>query len=735
MKNMYRKDRGSILILASLFTFLTLLLAFTLFKVLPVEYNAAQKSRIDIAGHYAIDAGVKDAVAWIESRPQGTEINETALAEFNAAFGGVNELVNNWTYSVNIELIEVGHYGVTSEAFFRGEKVREAKVQLIREGFAQYALFIDHWQNEDAPAGSALPVYFMGENQLTGPFHTNDFFVLGHKTDNYFDDGGASFVSGPFARMTHAGATDILGDGVPGESDGNAYVTEADPTNYNTSADTVPYNEDGAIEQRYQRVVEGGRGNLGKVAPIFFPNTAQDNMGVDLREKARGDIPFTGILDRGVYLATSESFETTGGVYVVGNSDVELTLDANGNQVQKILQEHIENAYFEVEEVEVERPRYVPEEVTTPPEFVNEVIIVPETQLVIVGYNEDVIVAGDGITTTVQTPIYEEQIVDVPQVVSVPYDPELHGLGPWTIYVEDEDNPIVYTTSILNQIPEEEYDPEIHIIQPQPAGDRLYEVVEVTEDAGYQVPAGFTIEGVGGANVPKDHTVFLDHEELKAVVSSGNLNGVLFVDGNIDSFKGTTKGAVTDGPDGHTYSGRTVVAAPELGKNIQITGDLLRFYNGGGDIQGPNKTLKPGEIPSNDAHSLGLIGHDVEINVGYQTNDTNPLNLYAVILAGSGKYDPSGNPILDSDGRHIVSGGFGANPSRLDTNPLLVGRFHLYGGLIEGNARPWFEAPNGVDLEGYEGTLIYDPAAVGLQNFPATYTTKVVRYSEYTDYD
>ena len=94
MKNMHRKDRGSILILASLFTFLTLLLAFTLFKVLPVEYNAAQKSRIDIAGHYAIDAGVKDAVAWIESRPQGTEINEAALAEFNAAFGGVNELVD-----------------------------------------------------------------------------------------------------------------------------------------------------------------------------------------------------------------------------------------------------------------------------------------------------------------------------------------------------------------------------------------------------------------------------------------------------------------------------------------------------------------------------------------------------------------------------------------------------------------------------------------------------------------
>jgi hypothetical protein len=727
MTNTRQKNRGSILILASLFTFLCLLLAFTLFKILPVEYNAAQKSRIDIAGHYALDAGVKDAILWIETRPRGTVFTQQLLNDYNSTLGAERELVNNWTYTTNIELLGVGHFGITSQALYRNEKVREVKAQIIREGFSQYALFIDHWrEDENAPPDDGPMVYGLGEKLITGPFHTNDYFILAHQTSDHFDDGKKSFVSGPFARMTHAGETG-------GDGDGNAYLAFGGGINNDSSA--VPYNEGGAIDERYQRIVEGGRGNLSKVPTIDFPDTARDRDGNDLREKARGNEPFSGVLDRGVYVAADEGNQVKGGVYIVGDSEIELALDTNGNQVQKIDQAHMENAYFEVEEIEVEQPRFIPQQTNEPPEFVDEVIMTEVPTTVIVGYDSSTVVAGDGITTTTETPIYDTVLQEVPQIVSVPYDPDIHGTGPWTIYVEDPDNPIVYTTNTLNPIAEEDYDPDLHVIIPQPAGDRLYEVVEVTEDAGYQVPSGFNIEG-GSASVSKGSTVLLDHEENLAKVMSGNLNGVTFADGNIESFKGTNKGSVTDGPDGQGFKGRAVVAAPELNKNIQITGDVLQFYDGGGDNQGPNKTLLPGELPANDYHSLGLIAHDVELNVDYPTSETSPLIVYSVILAGHGKYDSNGNPILD-DGRHIVTGGFGTNSTRLVSNPLPIGRFELYGGIIEGNAHPWFLAPNGPDdLEGFEGELHYDPAAAaGLQNFPATYTTRVVRYSEYADYD
>lgn len=739
MKIMNRKNRGSILILASLFTFLTLLLAFTLFKVLPVEYNAAQKSRVDISGHYALDAGVKDAIAWIESRPQGTYFNQDLLDDEynNTSLGEETQLVNNWSYKTNIELLGIGHFGITSEAFYRGEKVREVKAQIIREGFSQYALFIDRWRDETDL--DAQMVYGLGENLITGPFHTNDFFVLAHQSGTAgFTAGGEPFVSGPYARMTHARITEDRSGEVDFEGDGNAYVRPPNIENFNAYAVDVPYDENGFLEDRYQRVVEGGKGNIYQVESINFPDTATDRDGNDLREKSRGDIPYSGQLEEGVFIATDGANDVKGGVYVVGDSEIELALDANGNQVQKIEQEHSELAYYEIEEVEVERPNYVAEQTYDPPEFVDEVIMVEVPRNVIVDYNTTVTVV-DGITTTTQTPVYETVYVEVPQVTSVPYDPDIHGDGPWTIWVEGGD-PITYTTTNMTPITEEEYDPDNpnHQQVSQPAGNRLYEVVEVSEDAGYQIDNSFTVEGGGGYSVPKDSTVLLDYEEQVAKVSTGNLNGVTFVDGNIESFKGTVKGAVVDGPDGHTFNGRTVVAAPDASLGVQVTGDILQYFDGGGDLQGPNRTLKKGAQPPNAAHALGLIGHTVEVAADYQTTDTNPLWMYAVILAGRGHYKPDGDPVLDDDGLHKVTGGFGTLASLMQENSRFVGRFKLVGGLLEGNVRPWYRAYGAgtSGLKGFQGNLIYDPAAAGgLQNFPATNNTKVVRYSEYADYN
>jgi len=729
-----RRKRGSILIIASLFTFLTLLAAFTLFKVLPMEFNAAKKARVDLTAHYTLDAGLKDALAWIELQPPNVFLTDDQLAEYNSTFGSRGEFTSDWENEVRIERIERGHYGIVSTAYFRDQKVREARAQVVREGFERYALFIDHWRYEDNPTSDL--VYVMGENLITGPFHTNDHFVLMHPDTGGFGatTGLDPFVSGPYAEMTHAGLSDLQGPDLDGfELDGNVYTNNG--TSFNTATSAVPFDENGALDDRYGRVVEGGKGSLSVVEPIDFPNTAVDEGGVSLREKARGGDSFSGTLELGVYVPKDgSSHEIKGGVYVVGDAELELALDSNGNQIQRFEQQHLEEVFFETEEVQQTRPRYVEQQTNTPPAFVEQVNYQDVTRNVIVDYSEPTVSVGDGITTSVRTPIYGSETVSVPVVTSVPYDPAQHGTGPWTTYVEDVGNPIVYTTTIMNPIDEADYDPDNpnHVQQFQPAGDRLYEVVEVTEDAGFQIPGGFTVEGaVGGSSVPKDHTVLLDHEEGKAIVSAGNSNGITFVDGNIERLSGVNKGSVTDGPAGHTYTGRTIVAAPEFNKSIEITNHIRQFFDDGGAQQGPDKTLKEGELPPNARHALGLIAHSVDIKPSFSTSDTNPINIYAVVLAGHGKVNENGEPILDANGRQIVTGGFGVDPSLLEPSGPPKGRFRLYGGIIEGNAREWFAGDRGL-----EGNLIFDPAAgANLNNFPTTKILRVVRYSEYPKYD
>lgn len=736
MKVPHRKNRGSVLILSSLFTFFTLLAAITLFKVLPMEFNAAKKSRVDVNAHYALDAGVKDAVAWLESRPSGQRLTQDSLDEFNDEFGGPNDMGGNWAYTVRMERLEEGHVGITSAAFFRQSMVREAKAQVVYESLGRYALFIDTWplQNNNGQAGLGSLIYSINESLVTGPFHTNDFFVL---VSEGFEGStpAQAFVSGPYAEMTHARSTSILGEDIENfVADGNAYLNRS--AAINQTAPFVPFDEDGALEDRYQRVVEGGRGNLRKVEHIDFPNTAVDRDGIELREKARGigNLQFNeqGILELRPYVATNDDGDVLGGVYVVGDSEIRLSVDGNGNAVQTIAQEHREEAYFEAVERQIESPRLIRTTTDTPPEFLEEVVIDMVPQRVIVGYEEPTVAAGDGITQPVRIPIYEVRDVPVERIVQVPFeDVENPPPPPYVVFVVDTENPIVYDTIVLNPISEEEYNPEnpAHTVQLQEAGDREYQIVEVSSQAGYQLPQGATVEGViTGGTVPKDHTVFIDRMENTIVVSRGNLNGVTFVDGNILALSGVNKGAVTASASGlEKFAGRTIVAAPEFGKSLTIDGNLLQFFDQGGDKQGPGSTLRAGELPPNADHALGLVARNVNLSPEFQTSQARPQELYAVILAGWGARDEQGRP-LPLNGRQRTVGGFGTVAEILSGEiPFALGRFRLVGGIIEAEARPWF-----IGQRGLEGELRYDPAAAAaLTNFPSINSVKVVRYSEY----
>ncbi len=720
---------------AALFTFLTFLAAYALFTILPMEFNAAKKSRNDVLGHYAVDAGVKEAVAWLESRPRTAVFGPDQLSEFNNTFASPKELSRDWSYRAHIDTEpgNTGHFWVTSTAYFRTRKIREAKAQFVWRGFESFALFIDHWRMANDPT---VDLFFnLGENVIQGPFHTNDHFVLNVPSGAY--DGGNAFVSGPYAAMTHAGlGPDPSGDleGFPG--DGNSYLGGSGP---NSSPNAVPYNEDGAIEERYQRIVEGGRGSLSQSPSFTFPNTAVDKFGMPLRSKARGGGAFSGILETGVHVHTDESFEVTGGVYVIGNSSIELALDSNGNQLQKISQTHLAEMYYRAEDQTVLVPAPpIPSLTHNPPSTIPEVRYRIDRPTVIVGY-EPVPVEGDGMTMTIQRPIYGEgDPVEVPYIVHVPYDPSVHGDGPWTIWEASNEEGTTYVERIRVPIDESEYDPNNpdHEIDLVPAGDRLYEVVEVTEEAGYQIPAGFAVEGAtGGSSVAKEHTVFLDHHEQRAVVGTGNLNGVTFVEGNVIGLQGINKGSVTQGPHGNTYSGRVVVAGPEHGYKIDVTGHLRQFYNRGDENQGMGMTLANGKLPPNAHHALGLVARDVNLKPSFQTSSAHPLNIYALIMAGHGAInaqgqplDASGVPIETSGNRQQVFGGFGTAAELLTPAAALDrGYFHLYGGVITGNARAYF-----LGNKGLESNLIYDPAAASyFPNFARIQSLRTVRYSEY----
>lgn len=738
MKTPRNKQRGAILILASLFTFFTLLAAITLFKVLPMEFNAAKKSQIDVNAHYAVDAGVKDAVAWLESQPTGRRLTQAMLEDFNSDFGGPTAVSEHWEYTVNIERLEVGHFGITATALFRGRQVREVKAQVVKENLSQYALFIDTWPLviADGQATAQSLIYSIDDNLVTGPFHTNDLFVLASES-LAGSTGGQAFVSGPYAQMTHARTTSVLGDDLEDfVGDGNAYLGRG--LAVNNAAQDVPFNAEGAVEQRYQRIVEGGRGNLQVVEHIPFPETAVDSDGVPLREKARGvgNTQFSGqgVLGLGVYVPEDQAGEVLGGVYVVGDSELSLSIDSNGNQIQTVSQAHREEGYFESSEVEVEAPRYVRTETDTPPLFLEQLVTDTVIQRVIVGYEEPTVSAGDGITQPVSVPIYEEREVTVQRVVQVPFEDLTDPPPPpYVVFEEDTDNPFVYTTVVLNPISEEEYDasnPD-HVVALQDAGDRVYQVIEVTSEQGYTLPANAQVEGViTNGIVPKDHTVLVDQGTYR--VSHGNLNGVTFVDGNIERLSGVNKGALTAGENGLVKpSGRVIVAAPEFGKKLEITGNLLQFYDRGDQLQGPGNTLKTGELPSNADNALGLVAGEIQLSPDYRTSANRPLDIYALILAGSGQMDGQGNPQL-VNGRQPTRGGFGTHPELLESgSPLGLGRFRIFGGVIEAEARPWFLSPGGNRI-GLEGELHYDPAAAfGFNNFPSIGSVKVVRYSEY----
>lgn len=724
--------------------FVLFTLALSFFKLVPTELNSALRSKQTVTANVVAGSGVREAKVWLESQPPQKILDQLTIdREFNGGArdaaillgetwdesAGQSAAKGDWRYLVVLTLNPFAPYtfDVVSTSYFRDQAVRQVRATLARENFSHYALFIDQWDSSLLMEVSA--------GAIQGPFHTNDFFRLVVPSGHY-GSSGLPFVSGPNGVMTHSGST---GEGslpfIGLTGDGNAYYDTSNPTP-NSSASIVPYNAEGEIDSRYEKLVSGGRSNLQATEHVILPYSSDELLAQSLGGQDASSVAVPSEI--GMYVPTDSANKVVGGIYVVGDVDVVLSLDSNGDQVHTFTQSIPVEAYRYVTQQSYSDPVYgnvsrtlAVGDVYYQSETVNQTVNVQQ----IVGYQTESrtisrqvqvgqqYVSGGGGGTTVGSwqPVYETQTETVETQVPI-YDsvPESRATTVrHAVTITNPDDPMIGSTvdsyeivgyeqkvrDVENVVSKEDYEANPSAF---PDATRFYRPGP---------PKTATVTEVSGTS---PRTVVKDYDG-QTFQYTGALNGVTFVDGSVASLQGVSKGAQdTRFPEGDVFQGRYIVANPALASKgkVTIVDDLLQYYNGTNSaLRGtqPN-TLKIGSLSPNSQHALGLVSRETRLKPAA----SDPLNLYAVLLAGHsvrGSEDPQGIP--------SVAGGFGSDPTVMQ-GTYGMNEFHLYGGLVQANQMLWNQGGNGL-----KGNLTYDPAVAGdMPRFPRSNRVTTLRYAD-----
>lgn len=738
------RTRGQVLIMTAFLIFVLFTLALSFFKLVPLEFNSALRSKQAVSAGVVASSGVKEAKVWLESQPPQKILDQPTIErEFNTGArdaavllgetwdesSNSSEKRGDWRYLVVMTKNPYAPFAfdVVSTAYFEDRPVRQVRATLARENFSHYALFIDRWEPSlmmEASSGA-----------IQGPFHTNNFFRLVIPS-GFYDGPGDPFVSGPNGVMTHSGVTSHGSLPFVGEwGDGNAYYDTSVPTP-NSSEAVVPYGAEGEIESRYDKLVSGGRTNLQTTEHVILPYSSDELLAQALGGTDASAVAVPG--DIGLYVPVGAGNKVTGGIFVVGDVKIDLSINSDGDQVHTFTQSIPVEAYRYVTQQTYSEPIYGEVKRTLGvgdtyyrSESVTQTVNVQK----IVGYETESqtttrqvqvgqqYVSGGGGGTTVGSwqPVYETQTqtteVRVPIYDSVP---------------EQRSTTVRHAVTITD--PE---DPQIGSVvmsyEVRGYEERVRDVVNVVSKEEYEAnPGAFpdatrffrpgpektaTVTEVSG---PSPKTIVKDYEN-QTYHYSGSLNGVTFVDGTIASLKGVSKGAQDPRfSDGETFQGRYIAANPALASKgkITIVDDLLQFYNGpDSSLKGaiPN-TLKVGKLSPNSQHALGLVSRETHLKPAF----SDPLDLYAVIIAGH-----SVRGTENDQGIPEVAGGFGSDPSVMRSG-YGMNEFNLYGGLIQANQMLWNQSGNGL-----KGNLTYDPAVAGdMPRFPRSNRVTTLRYTD-----
>ena len=742
------RKRGQVLLLTAFFIFVLFTLALTFFKLVPMELNSALRTKQTVQAQMVADSGIREARVWLQRQDPGRVLTDAVLEdEFNRTTRDNPIPLGNtwnpdaddaarkgdWTYTVTLTRNTTNPfaYDAVSTCYFDEKPVRQARATLARENFSRYALFIDRWGDDLLMLASP--------GAIQGPFHTNDFFKL-IIPSGFYGSSTDSFVSGVDGVMTHAGATSEGGlDYVAETGDGNAYYDGSSPS-ANSSENAVPYNEDGEINSRYENIVRGGRSNLNSTEHVILPYDADELMiqSLGAQDAATANVPS----EVGLYVPEDGSGNVKGGIYLVGSASIDLSIDpGTGDQIHTITQTIPEDAFAFPTEETYQHPVYgnvtrtldvgdsynvsvpVTQSVNRQVQVGTETRTETITEQVPTGRR---LVTGGGGTTVAQ---YETTYRTVTRTVErqVPvYDTVAEDQTVMTsqsVTITDPNDPRVGTTVDSYELLRHETRtrPVTHIISEEDyeANPNSYPGAFPIELPG--TPQVATVREVDGANPKTIVDPYGDGADEQPYELNGALNGVTFVDGNITSLQGTSKGARDMRfPDENKYQGRYIVANPSFGSagKLTITDDLLQFYDGDDpDLRGTQpKTLKVGELSPSSEHALGLVSKETRLKPARN----NILNMYAVIIAG---HSVSGTG--SSDTPPNVVGGFGADDSIMGGG-YGHNTFNLFGGLVQANQMLWQRNGNGL-----LGNLKYDAAvAKDMPRFPRSNRVTTLRYAD-----
>lgn len=745
------KRGASILLLSLVFMFLLLLLAVTLFQIIPAELHAANRSHQDLNGHYVARAGVQHTKTWLRHQllkfdreqdetelPDYTPDGKTYpnIEDFKAKMAAENPFQGTgWSFELELEPqqdtlglannFEPRLFAVRSTALFNGQPIRRMDVLLRQRTFASFAFYTETFDPETA-------FILTGESKIFGPVHTNDFFnfdVTALENQSWTD-------LAPYFTdvVTHSS----LSPDDPSGGDGNLYTGGR------------PYDENGPIAGRYENLFEGGRNNLRLKNRIELPSSTDAVFASTWTDTA--NIPQTD----GVFLS-QKAGDLNGGLYIRGDVEkLNLRLDRHGNQ------------RISVRQTEVVGTQQVPKT-----KRVRKIPLEPypcRGRCLERKFPNGAPSGGDG------------------------------GAGGVGGATASQNNPCVRwemtTCYRTEEVPDGFRTVNVRAVRETDVYEVTEAPVEVTDQDGKTVTAqtGQTIvvrsEGIDGAPVSVKSVEVLD----------GQINGNIYVDGNIgdpakrnsdksgagtrlEGLWGITKGSavVDDSGDfvldsaGHrTYNNKAIVTP--LDKSISLGGDLLQFdpvrfqaeraagtnfATTSGGVRNwtraaldPNKVVdgkrSPERSPNSD-HVLGLITRDIWMS-GSRTTDRNNSfhkerlggdefnDAYFVGLAGVTETDSAGNPLTDANGEVITSGGFGTWHSHRNNVNDKLGRFSIVGGIIQGTVGANHGAPDkqthhwidGSGSAGYEVDLFYDIEATRQRIFPVQPEFSIVRLYERT---
>ena len=792
-----RRRRGSVLLLSIFFLIVLFSLAVTFFRIIPAEFHSATQSRRGIQAQYAADAGVREAVAWLKIQPAVDDTNLAAFSSAHSSPAAVGQQVDqDWSYTVGMTTADPIRkiYDVVSVAYFRGNPVSEIRTTVRNETFAKYALFYDTWGDDF--------LYTMAPDAIQGPFHTNQFFHLSVPADaNGFWNtvGKDPFVNGDLAEMTFAQTFTDGSNPMVGKGDGQMYYGG----NYNgNDAAKRPYADDGVPDaNRYAKVIKGGREKISQIAKVDFPEavtelrskawdaTGPQPTAAQITTMVNANGPLLVNTDAG---ANAPGGNLKGGVLYAQNAkDVSLDITLGNGNHQKITITDEKNTKvpgagatsYSWKEQQYRAMVPQPDQAVTTGGGCKKSHTEPATRDVWVSYvvqvmkqhpscgQETVFIPGSG---GVSTPIKVDKtcLVDETRWKTVKEN--------YTRTVCDEYYPTV-TTMVPQPDREEVVDAAYPGAYPKgttnhsgstppPTGTyvgtvtttvgdltipTVSSVIEVN-DADYKIPyfSGMKVDGEvitdpndSRLTVTDGHTVTVKNDVIKNgtnfaeyTVMKGRVNGVIFSDGNLKGVHGTAKGSKhTDELGNLAYRGRTIATDIQKNKDMEISGNILQYYDGnvidgkGNPLKNSQNQLVPGNHSPNADHILGMVARNVSIkqatNVKSKHFDMSSdrdangkiqsylkgLTVYGVVMAGRKVSSTK------------VDGGFGADASAMKSDDDL-GDFNLFGGIISGNARST-QTPNGGSTDGFRLNLNYDEiAAMNLENFPRTNLYSVVRY-------